>query len=202
MTDILPTILLVRHGQTEWSRTGRHTGRSDIPLTPAGEDAARRLAERLPPPPRPIVWTSPSSRAFDTCRLAGYGAWSVKQPDLHEWDYGDYEGRTTADIQAGRPGWQVFRDGCPDGESAADVGARVDRVIAGLREADSDAVLFSSAHVMRVLAARWLGLAPEAGALFKLDTASISALTYEHDRSEPVVRRWNELDTLASSPES
>ncbi|RIA46696.1 putative phosphoglycerate mutase [Hephaestia caeni] len=198
MTDSLPEITLVRHGETLWSRTRRHTGRTDIPLTPAGEEAAVGLTARLPSPPLPIVWSSPSQRAFDTCRLAGFAAWSAKKPDLAEWDYGDYEGRTTADIQAERPGWNLFRDGCPGGETAADVGMRVDRIIAALRDADCNALIFSSAHVMDVLAARWLGLEPQQGSLFALDTASISVLGYAHDQNEPVILRWNQVDPAPS----
>ncbi len=187
----LPQITLVRHGETAWSRSGQHTGRSDIPLTPAGEDAARTLAPRLAERTYAAVWSSPSSRAVTTCALAGFGAGRVIEPDLAEWDYGTYEGRTTEDILTERPGWRLFRDGCPGGEDAADVGARADRVIARLRALDADLILFSSAHVLRVLAARWIGLPPEGGALLVLGTASVSVLGYEHDRSEPVLRSWN-----------
>ncbi|MDH2310300.1 histidine phosphatase family protein [Methylobacterium brachiatum] len=187
----LPQITLVRHGETAWSRSGQHTGRSDIPLTPAGEDAARTLAPRLAKNSYAAVWSSPSSRAATTCALAGFGAGRVIEPDLAEWDYGAYEGRTTKDILAERPGWRLFRDGCPGGEDAADVGARADRVIARIRALDADLILFSSAHVLRVLAARWIGLPPEGGAVLVLGTASVSVLGYEHDRSEPVLRGWN-----------
>jgi probable phosphoglycerate mutase len=187
----LPQITLVRHGETAWSRSGQHTGRSDIPLTPAGEDAARALAPRLAKNSYAAVWSSPSSRAVTTCALAGFGAGRVIEPDLAEWDYGAYEGRTTKDILTERPGWRLFRDGCPGGEDAADVGARADRVIARIRALDADLILFSSAHVLRVLAARWIGLPPEGGALLVLGTASVSVLGYEHDRSEPVLRGWN-----------
>lgn len=187
----LPQITLVRHGETAWSRSGQHTGRSDIPLTPAGEDAARALAPRLAKKSCAAVWSSPSSRAVTTCALAGFGAGRVIEPDLAEWDYGAYEGRTTKDILTERPGWRLFRDGCPGGEDAADVGARADRVIARIRALDADLILFSSAHVLRVLAARWIGLPPEGGALLVLGTASVSVLGYEHDRSEPVLRSWN-----------
>lgn len=184
-------IWLVRHGETEWSASGKHTGRSDIPLTPAGEDAARRLAARLAGLSPAAVWSSPSRRARDTCRLAGFGAAAVVKDDLAEWDYGAYEGLTTKDILAGRPGWSLFRDGCPQGEAAADVGRRADRIVEALRAAGGDVLLFSSAHFLRVLAARWLGLSPQQGALFVLDTASVSRLGYEHDLTEPVVRTWN-----------
>ncbi|MBE1710862.1 MULTISPECIES: histidine phosphatase family protein [Mesorhizobium] len=185
-------IHLVRHGETAWSLSGQHTGRTDMPLTPAGEAAARGVAERLKGQSFSAVWSSPSQRAYNTSVLAGFGAQSVRNDDLQEWDYGAYEGRTTKDILAERPGWNVFRDGCPQGEMAADVGARADRIIRQLREAGGSILIFSSAHFLRVLAARWLGLPPEGGALFVLDTASISVLGYEHDLSEPVVRKWNQ----------
>jgi probable phosphoglycerate mutase len=186
-----PEIYLVRHGETEWTVTGRHTGRSDIPLTEAGEDGARRVAGRLQKIDFAAVWSSPSERARRTCELAGFGGRRVVDGDLAEWNYGAYEGLTTKDIHAGRPDWQLFRDGCPDGESAADVGARADAVIGRIRAVNATMAVFSSAHFLRVLAARWLGLPPEGGAHFILDTASISVLGCEHDLTEPVVRRWN-----------
>ena len=187
----LPQIHLVRHGETAWSLSGQHTGRTDMPLTPAGEAAARGVAERLKGLSFSAVWSSPSQRAYNTSVLAGFGATSVRNDDLQEWDYGAYEGRTTKEILAERPGWNVFRDGCPQGETAADVGARADRIIRQLRDAGGSILIFSSAHFLRVLTARWLGLPPEGGAHFVLDTASISVLGYEHDLSEPVVRKWN-----------
>src|SRR5271165_4037984 len=181
-------VTLVRHGETAWSAAGRHTGRTDIPLTEVGERKARRVGERLAGQTFDRVFTSPLQRAQRTCALAGFGDRAVVDPDLLEWNYGDYEGRTTQEILAERPGWLIFRDGCPHGETAADVGARVDRVIAKLRVANDRAIVFSSAHVLRVLTARWLGLPPVDGRLFKLDTASVSVLAYEHDdREEPVV---------------
>jgi probable phosphoglycerate mutase len=192
MSHALPEIHLVRHGQTEWSLSGKHTGRSDIPLTQAGEDAARNLADRMQGLTFPIVWSSPSQRAFNTCVLAGYGDRCVKKDDLAEWDYGAYEGLTTKQILTERPGWQLFRDGCPAGETAVDAGARADRIIREIREIDDAVLIFSSAHFLRVLAARWLGLPPEDGRQFVLDTASMSVLGYEHDRTEPVIRRWNQ----------
>ncbi|TPK63630.1 histidine phosphatase family protein [Mesorhizobium sp. B2-4-19] len=191
MSSAYPQIHLVRHGETAWSLSGQHTGRTDMPLTPAGEAAARGVAQRLDGLSFSAVWSSPSQRAYNTSVLAGFGGESVKMDDLQEWDYGAYEGRTTKDILAERPGWNVFRDGCPQGETAADVGARAGRIIRQLREAGGSILIFSSAHFLRVLAARWLGLPSEAGALFVLDTASISVLGYEHDLSEPVVRKWN-----------
>ncbi|MER8697084.1 histidine phosphatase family protein [Mesorhizobium opportunistum] len=192
MSSAFPQIHLVRHGETAWSLSGQHTGRTDMPLTPAGEAAARGVAQRLKGLSFSAVWSSPSQRAYNTSVLAGFGAESLKMDDLQEWDYGAYEGRTTREILAERPGWTVFRDGCPQGETAADVGARADRIIRQLREAGGLILIFSSAHFLRVLAARWLGLPPEGGALFVLDTASISVLGYEHDLSEPVIRKWNQ----------
>jgi len=192
MTSPFPEITLVRHGETEWSKSGRHTGRSDPPLTEVGEDAARKLAARLQGLSIAAVWSSPSQRAFNTCVLAGFGANAVMKDDLQEWNYGDYEGVTTKEIVARRPGWKLFRDGCPGGETAADVGARADRIVTGLRALGGNVLIFSSAHFLRVLAARWIGLPPEGGALLTLDTASISLLGYEHDLGEPVIRRWNQ----------
>jgi broad specificity phosphatase PhoE len=189
-----PTVTLVRHGETEWSAAGKHTGRTDIPLTPEGERKAARVGQRLAGRTFDRVFTSPLQRAARTCALAGFGDRAVVDPDLLEWDYGAYEGRTSRDIQAERPGWLIFRDGCPNGEQAADVGARVDRVIARLRAVEDRAIVFSSAHVLRVVAARWVGFPPSEGRLFALDTASVSVLGYEHDSmAEPVVTLWNEV---------
>lgn len=192
MSSAYPEIYLVRHGETEWSASGKHTGRTDIPLTAAGEAAARGVADRLKGLSFEAVWSSPSQRAFNTCTLAGFGSASVKKDDLQEWDYGAYEGVRTKEILAKRPGWQLFRDGCPGGETAADVGARADTIIAGMRAIEGNVLVFSSSHFLRVLAARWLGLPPEGGAHFVLDTASISILGYEHDVTEPVIRKWNQ----------
>jgi len=190
MSNLFPEIYLVRHGETEWSASGKHTGRTDIPLTAKGEAAARGVADRLKGPSFAAVWSSPSQRAFNTCTLAGFSG--VKKDDLQEWDYGAYEGLTTKHILVERPGWNVFRDGCPGGEMAADVGARADAIISQLRAANGSVLVFSSAHFLRVLAARWLGLPPGDGALLVLDTASLSILGYEHDLTEPVIRRWNQ----------
>jgi broad specificity phosphatase PhoE len=188
------TVTLVRHGETAWSASGRHTGRTDIPLSPEGERKARALHDRLAGRTFDRVFTSPLQRAAKTCAFAGFGDKAVVDPDLLEWDYGDYEGRTTNEILADRPGWLIFRDGCPRGERAADVGARVDRAIARLRAVEDRAIVFSSAHVLRVLTARWLGLPPAEGRLFVLNTASVSVLSYEHDsKDEPVVMLWNEV---------
>lgn len=192
MASTLPEIHLVRHGETEWSLSGRHTGRSDIPLTAKGEAAARDVGSRLAGRGFAAVWSSPSQRARDTCELSGFSAGAIVKDDLAEWDYGAYEGITTKEIQASRPGWQLFRDGCPKGEAAGDVGGRADRIISELRLANAPILIFSSAHFLRVLGARWLGLPPTDGARFILDTASISVLGYEHDLTEPVIRRWNQ----------
>ena len=183
-------VVLVRHGETEWSRSGRHTGRTDVALTSAGENAARRLAPRLSGRRFPVVWSSPLVRAMETCRLAGLGEGAQVRSELLEWDYGDYEGMTTAGIRASRPGWLLWRDGCPGGEDAAAVGGRVDPLIAELRSLDADAVLFAHGHVLRVLGARWIGLPPQSGGLLALSTASVSVLGYE--REVPVIWLWNE----------
>jgi broad specificity phosphatase PhoE len=192
MSSPFPELYLVRHGETEWSRSGKHTGRTDIPLTEAGEAAARGVAGRLQGLSFAAVWSSPSLRARTTCTLAGFGAGAVIKDDLAEWDYGAYEGITTRQILAERPGWQLFRDGCPQGEDAAQVGARADAVIGQFRQATATVLVFSSSHFLRVLAARWLGLPPQDGSRFVLDTASLSVLGYEHDLTEPVIRRWNQ----------
>jgi probable phosphoglycerate mutase len=180
-------VVIVRHGATQWSREGRHTGRTDVPLDDAGRRAARGLRAVLSRRTFAAVFTSPLSRAVDTCALAGFDG--VRLDDLQEWDYGDYEGRTTADIRAERPDWSLWRDGCPHGESPADVGARADRVVAAVRAIDGDVVLFAHGHLLRVLTARWLGLPPLDGALFALETAAIGVLGYE--RETPVIRTWS-----------
>ena len=163
MDNGLPVIYLARHGETAWSLTGQHTGRTDLPLTERGERNARRLGKRLTGRGFAKVFTSPLQRALRTCELAGFGPVAKADPDLLEWNYGDYEGLTTLQIQAKRPGWQLFRDGCPGGESPDQVGQRADRVVSRLREFPGDALVFSSGHFLRVLAARWLGLEPAAG---------------------------------------
>jgi probable phosphoglycerate mutase len=192
MSDTLPALYLARHGETAWTLSGQHTGLTDVPLTERGEQDARRLGERLRGLHFARVLTSPLQRASRTCDLAGFGSAAAEDRDLLEWNYGRYEGRTSADIHKERPDWDLFRDGCPEGEKAADVGARVDRVIARARAAQGDVLLFSSAHVLRVLAARWLGLEPEGGRYFLLTTASLSVLGYEHNRSQPVIRLWDD----------
>jgi probable phosphoglycerate mutase len=190
--QILPVIYLARHGETAWSITGQHTGLTDLPLTERGERNALRLGQRLAGSVFAKVLTSPLQRAVRTCELAGFGGVAEFDPDLVEWNYGDYEGLRTAEIHAVRPGWQLFRDGCPNGESPQDVGARADRVVSRVRAFKGDVLIFSSGHFLRVFAARWLGLEPVAGKLFMLDTASLSALSYEHDLSSPSIRFWND----------
>ena len=193
MSESLPVAWLVRHGETEWSLAGRHTGLTDLPLTARGEDTARSLAGRLQGIVPASVYTSPLQRAARTCALAGFGATAETDSDLVEWDYGDYEGLTSREIRARQPGWALFRDGCPGGEALAGVGARADRVVRRLRGGDGDALVFSSGHFLRVLAARWLGEDPSAGRHFVLGTAALCALGYDHDRTEPVIRLWNQL---------
>jgi probable phosphoglycerate mutase len=192
MSEALPVIYLARHGETAWSLSGQHTGVTDLPLTERGEHNARRLGERLRGLTFARVFTSPLQRAARTCELAGFGAIAEVDADLLEWNYGDYEGRRTVEIHAERPDWQLFRDGCPGGESPEQIGARVDRVVGRVRAVQGDALLFSSGHVLRVFAARWLGLEPAGGRYLLLSTASLSALSYEHNLSEPVIQLWNE----------
>jgi broad specificity phosphatase PhoE len=182
-------IVLARHGATEWSVDDRHTGRTDIPLTADGCREAERLRGALAGHEFALVLSSPLSRAQETCRLAGFGDRAELTDDLLEWDYGEYEGVTTKQIREGRPDWVLFRDGCPGGETAADVGARVDRVIARLKKLDGDAVLFAHGHLLRVLAARWCELDPAKAQRFALTTGTLSALSWEHEWT--VVSRWN-----------
>jgi broad specificity phosphatase PhoE len=192
MSEALPVIYLARHGETAWSLSGQHTGLTDLPLTERGEDNARRLGERLRGSTFARVFTSPLQRAARTCELAGFGAMAEVDIDLLEWNYGDYEGRRTVEIHTERPDWQLFHDGCPGGESPNQVGSRADRVVSRVRAAQGDVLLFSSGHFLRVFVARWLGLEPAGGRYFLLSTASLSALGYEHNLSEPVIRLWNE----------
>jgi broad specificity phosphatase PhoE len=192
MSETLPVLHLARHGETAWSLSGQHTGRTDLPLTERGERNARALGERLRGLVFAKVLTSPLQRAARTCELAGFGAVAEIDPDLAEWDYGQYEGRDTAEIHAERPDWQLFRDGCPGGESPGPIGARADRVVGRVRVVKGDVLVFSSGHLLRVLAARWLGLDPAGGRYFLLGTASLSALGYEHHLAEPVIRLWND----------
>jgi len=193
MSEILPTIYVARHGETAWSITGQHTGLTDLPLTERGEHNASRLKDRLKDLDFKQVYVSPLRRARRTCELAGFGAVAAIDPDLVEWDYGQYEGRRSAEILAERPDWELFRDGCPGGESPAQVAVRADRVVSRLREVSGNALVFSSGHFIRVLASRWLGIAPTVNSrYFLLGTASLSALGYDQGVSRPVIQLWNE----------
>jgi probable phosphoglycerate mutase len=192
MSDGFPQVWLVRHGETAWSLTGQHTGRADIPLTERGEQEARLVGERLRGRRFAAVFTSPLRRAVRTCELAGFAATAINDPDLMEWNYGDYEGRTRAEIRAERPGWSLFRDGCPGGESLADLGARADRVVARARAVAGDVLLIAHGHLLRFVAARWLALPPDDARLVHLATASVSVLGYEHDLDQPVILLWND----------
>lgn len=191
MPDTIRTLWLVRHGETPWTILGRHTGRTNVPLTPRGERQAAALGHRLTGQRFALILTSPLRRASDTCQLAGYGSVAEFEPDLQEWDYGAYEGRTTAEIRAEQPEWSLWQTGAPGGETPADVGLRADRVIARAQEADGGVALFAHGHLLRVLAARWIGLPPGAGGSVALDTASVSMLGFE--REQRVIRHWNEI---------
>jgi probable phosphoglycerate mutase len=193
MKEDLPIVYLARHGETAWTISRQHTGLTDLPLTERGERTARRLGERLKGLKFAKVFTSPLQRAARTCELAGFKAVAEIDRDLVEWDYGEYEGRRTAEILAERPGWELFRDGAPGGESPKQVSERADRVVRRVRAVSGDVLIFTSGHFMRVLATRWLGLEPTVNCkFFMLSTASLSALGYEHDLSRPVIRLWNE----------
>jgi probable phosphoglycerate mutase len=183
-------VVLVRHGETEWTISGQHTSRTDVPLTDAGREHARRIGQRLAGRRFAFVLSSPMQRALETCRLAGFGDVATTDDDVKEWDYGDYEGRTTADIRKQQPDWSLWHDGVPNGETAAQVGERADRVIACLRAIDGTSIVFSHGHFLRVLAARWVELAPTDGARFALEPASLSVLGWE--RETPVLTRWND----------
>jgi broad specificity phosphatase PhoE len=196
VTAALPVIYLARHGETAWSLSGQHTGLTDLPLTERGEHDARALGGRLRGLTLAKVFTSPLRRASRTCELAGFGATAEIDRDLVEWDYGDYEGRTGAEIRVERPDWQLFRHAVPGGETLEQIGARATRVVNRVRALGGDVLIFSSGHFLRVLAARWLGLDASAGRHFLLRTASLSALGYEHDLSEPVIRLWDETRHL------
>jgi len=186
---VAENVVLVRHGETEWSRDGRHTGRTDIPLTAQGRHQAETLRAPLHAWQFALVLSSPLQRALETCRLAGYGTDAQVRPELMEWDYGRYEGRTSRQILAENPGWSLWRDGGPDGETPADVGRRVDRVIREVRQTAGDVLIFAHGHVLRVLTARWLDEPPEGGRHYALQTATLSVLSYEHQ--DPVISRWN-----------
>ncbi|HME99879.1 MAG TPA: histidine phosphatase family protein [Terriglobia bacterium] len=193
MSQALPIVYLARHGETAWTLSGQHTGLTDLPLTERGERNARRLEERLRGLNFARVFTSPLQRARRTCELAGFGAVAEIDPDLVEWNYGEYEGRRTAEIRAERPDWELFRDGAPGGESPAQAAARADRVVNRVRAVLGDVLLFSSGHFIRVLATRWIGLEVNVNAKrFMLSTASLSAVGYENELSRPVIRLWND----------
>ena len=198
MSEVLPIVYLARHGETAWTLSGQHTGLTDLPLTERGERNARRLEERLRGVTFAKVFTSPLQRARRTCELAGFGSVAEIDRDLLEWNYGEYEGRLTADIHRERPDWKLFRDGCPGGESPNEVGTRADRVLKRARAVEGDVLLFSSGHFLRVFAARWLGLDAAFGRYFLLSTASLSALGYEHNLSEPVIRLWDDTRHVES----
>ena len=193
MGETFPIIYLVRHGETAWSLSGQHTGLTDLPLTQRGERNARLLGRRLSGLAFAKVLTSPLQRARRTCELAGFSGVAEIDRDLVEWDYGEYEGRRGVDIRAERPGWNLFKDGAPGGESPAQIGERADRVVERVRSVAGDVLLFSSGHFIRVLTARWLALGPGVGGrYFLLNPASLSALSYEHNLSRPVIRLWND----------
>jgi probable phosphoglycerate mutase len=187
-----PRIWLVRHGETDWSLAGKHTGRSDIPLTREGEAQARKLGARLQEIPFTMVLSSPLQRARRTCEWAGFGARMEVLLDLQEWDYGAYDGLTSSEIHAMRPDWQLFRDGCPGGEQLKDVITRADRVITRLRSSPGDALVVSHGHLLRVLATRWAQLPPESGGHFALSPASLSILGIDAHSGDPILERWND----------
>ncbi|HUB25316.1 MAG TPA: histidine phosphatase family protein [Tepidisphaeraceae bacterium] len=193
MHEALPIVFLARHGETAWSLSGQHTGLTDLPLTPRGEQNARRLGDRLKGLTFAKVFTSPLQRARRTCELAGFGAVAQVDADLVEWNYGEYEGYTSAQILSKRPDWELFRDGGPGGETPAQVAARADRVVARFRAVQGNVLAFSSGHFLRCVATRWLGLElVTLGEHLFLSTASLSALGYEHRLSVPVIRLWND----------
>ncbi|WNG50271.1 histidine phosphatase family protein [Archangium minus] len=191
-----PVLVLVRHGETAWSRTGQHTGRTDIPLLEEGRRMATELRHALRRWNFAAVWTSPLSRASETCALSGYGESAELRTDLMEWDYGTFEGKTKGEIRATSPNWTIWADGVPCGESARDVGARADRIIAEARSVEGNVLLFSHGHLLRVLAARWLGLPPTEGRLFTLNTASISVLGFDSEGDQQVLQLWNDTTHL------
>ena len=190
----MPKLFITRHGDTAWTESHQRTGRTDIPLNQSGEERARQIGERLRRYSFTCVLTSPLQRASRTCELAGFGAVAKVDPDLVEWDYGRFEGMLTKNILKERPGWELFRDGCPGGESPEDVAARADRFIARVRGIQGDVLAFSSGHIIRMIAARWLGLPPAAGRFFYCRPASVGVLGYEHKkRDEPIIGLWNHV---------
>jgi broad specificity phosphatase PhoE len=194
VSDTLPSVYLVRHGETAWSLSRQHTGRTDIPLTERGEREARALAARVQSISFTLVLTSPLLRAMRTAELAGFVDRAQPDPDLMEWDYGIYEGRRTSDIRREYPGWDPFEHGCPDGEAIADVSARAERVIALVRASPGNTLLFAHRDILRVLAASWAQLGGIEGRRLYLETASVSVLGYDHDLSEPIIRSLNVIE--------
>lgn len=194
----LPKIYLARHGETIWSLSGQHTGMTDIPLTEQGEKNAKQLGKRLQELTFAKVFSSPLQRALKTCELAGFGSMVMPDPLLEEWNYGDYEGRTTTEIHQTQPDWFIFRDGCPGGELPKQVAQRCDQMIEKMKAINGDILIFAHAHILRMLTTRWLGLPAEEGRLYFLSTASLSILGYEHSLSEPVIRLWNDTSHLAA----
>jgi probable phosphoglycerate mutase len=192
MPSDLPRLYLARHGDTAWTDSHQHTGRTDIPLNERGEEHARQLGERLRTFTFARVFTSPLRRALKTCELAGFGGGAEVDPDLTEWDYGRFEGKLTTEILAERPGWELYRDGCPGGESPEDVAARADRFIKRAHGIGGEVLAFSSGHIIRMIAARWHGMAPVFGRVFFCRPASVGVLDFEHNsRDEPIIRLWN-----------
>ncbi len=192
MSDTFPMVYLARHGETAWTITGQHTGLTDLPLTERGESNARRLGPRMAGIAFAKVFTSPLQRARRTCELAGFAQAAELDGDLVEWNYGRYEGKRTIDILRERPDWQLFRDGCPDGESPKQIADRADRVVARLRRVGGNVLLFSSGHFLRVLATRWIGIQAIHGEALMLSTASLSSLSYENNFSQPAISLWND----------
>lgn len=198
MSDALPAVYLARHGETAWSLSGQHTGLTDLPLTERGRQNARQLGERLRKLNFTKVFTSPLQRAATTCELAGFGTVAERDPNLVEWNYGDYEGLRTVEIHAKNPAWQLFRDGCPGGESPEQVAQRADGVVKRVREINGNVLIFSSGHFLRMLGTRWLGLEPAGGRFFLLSTASLSILAYENAVTHPAIKLWNDTSHLGT----
>lgn len=199
MNQNFPQVYLARHGETSWAITGRHAGLTDVPLTLQGEENARSLGKRLKGLTFCTVFSSPLQRAWRTCELAGFGKQAIAEQDIIEWNYGDYEGKTTPEIHQQRPDWEVFKDGCPAGESVRQVAARADRMVTRVRVLRGDVLLFAHNHFLRMFAVRWMRLQPEAGRCFFLNTASLSIVGYEHGLNDPVIRLWNDKHHLETT---
>jgi broad specificity phosphatase PhoE len=197
MSSASPSLYLARHGDTAWTDSHQHTGRTDLPLNSRGEEHARQLGEQLQRFSFTRVFTSPLQRASKTCELAGFGAGAEVDRDLIEWDYGRFEGKSTSDVLKEWPGWELYRDGCPEGESPEDVAMRADRFIARVHGSAGDVLAFSSGHIIRMIAARWLGVSPAGGRFFFCDPASVGVLGFEHNsRDQPVILLWNFVSQL------